>query len=566
MKLLFKFLPFILILVFSFFAFKPLLANGFFPIHDDTQVARVYEMTMALKDGMFPVRWSQDLGYGFGYPLFNYYDPLPYYVASSFNLLGADSLLATKLMVIFAVIISGLSMYLLSKEFFGRKGGLFSAALYILAPFHAVEIYVRGDFAENFAYAFIPLLFYGLWKISRTFEWKYTVISALSFAFIILSHNLTAMMVSPFVLLFIIFILLKEKKKKLIISFYLLFPLLLGGLVSSFYALPAIIEMRFTDVLSQIGGGADFRDHFVCLPQLWTGVWGYGGSAKGCIDGVSFMVGKYHLLLSFVVFIVSVFLLYSKKYFKKFNDSKDNLYLIVFLFVSFLISIFLMIDMSRFFWEQVTPMSFFQFPWRFLILATFFTSFMAGSAFYFLPKFIKDKNTNYALFALTITGVIFVSLKFFVPQEVLNKNVNDYVSKQALSWEASRISDEYLPQGFIVPNNFYQIPDVSNLRTNELNVTIVERKTNSIKLNLEVFKANSYILPLSYFPSWKAKIDGKEVSLQQNSRGTTVYLPMGKHVLELKFVETNTQRAANIISLGGILVIIAGIIRLRLKK
>lgn len=566
MKLILKYTPFFLILVLAFFAFKPLLQNGFFSIHDDTQVARVFEMTNALKDGMFPVRWSENLGYGFGYPLFNYYDPLPYYVASFFNIIGFDSLFSTKLMVIFAVIISGFTMYLLSKEFFGKKGGIFSAALYIFAPFHAVEIYVRGDFAENFAYAFLPLLFYGLWKISRTFQWKYTVISALSFAFIILSHNLTAMMISPFVLLFIGFILLRENKKRLIISFYLLFPLLLGVLLSSFYALPAILEMKFTDVLSQIGGGANFRDHFVCLPQLWTSIWGYGGSAKGCIDGISFMVGKYHLLLSFILSFVSIFLLFSKKYFKKLNDSKDNLYLIVFLFIGLLISIFLMLEQSRFIWELLTPMEFFQFPWRFLILASFFSSFIAGALFWYLAKYIKDKNLSFSLFVLILAGLVFVSIKFFTPQVVLNKSVNDYTTKFALSWEASRISDEYLPQGFIVPQNYYELPDISNLRTSELNVTIAEKRTNYIKLNLEVFKANSYILPLSYFPAWKGSLDGKEVILQQSKRGTVVFLPEGKHTLELKFVETNIERIANLITLAGILVIIAGIIRLRLKK
>jgi hypothetical protein len=566
MKLLLKFLPFVLILIISFFAFKPLLLNGFFPIHDDTQIARVYEMTKALQDGMFPVRWSMDLGYGFGYPLFNYYDPLPYYVASFFDLVGFDALYATKLMVILSVIISGLSMYLLSKEFFGRKGGILSAALYILAPFHAVEIFVRGDFAENFAYAFIPLLFYGIWKISQTFKWKYTVLSAVSFSFIILSHNLTAMMVSPFILLFIIFILLREKKKKFIISIYLLFPLLLGGLISSFYSLPAILEMRFTDVLSQIGGGANFRDHFVCLGQLWTSQWGYGGSAKGCIDGVSFMVGKYHLLLSFVVSFISIILLFSKRYRNRVVDLRENLYLIIFFFILLLISIFLMLSSSQFIWEIVKPMSFFQFPWRFLIMVTFFTSLLSGGLLWFIAKYIKDKNLNYGLFVLIIVCITYVSMKFFVPQVILNRTSNDYTTKAALSWEASRISDEYLPQGFIVPQTYYQIPDVSSLRTSELNVIIVERKTNYIKLNLEVFKPNNYVLPLAYFPAWNAELDGKKVEITQNNRGSVIYFPEGKHTLELRFVETTTERIANLISLAGILVIIVGIIRLRLKK
>jgi uncharacterized membrane protein len=79
MNLLKRFLPLIIIIVLSFFAIKPLFHPGFFPIHDDTQVARVFEMTKSLQAGMFPVRWVSDLGYGLGYPIFNFYAPLSYY-------------------------------------------------------------------------------------------------------------------------------------------------------------------------------------------------------------------------------------------------------------------------------------------------------------------------------------------------------------------------------------------------------------------------------------------------------------------------------------------------------
>src|SRR3990172_12552232 len=109
MNILKKLFPFIVILIFSFFTYKPLLNPGFFPIHDDTQVARVYEMTQSLKDGMFPVRWVEDLGYGYGYPIFNFYDPLPYYLGAGFMFLGFDALVATKLVMTLGMILSGVS-------------------------------------------------------------------------------------------------------------------------------------------------------------------------------------------------------------------------------------------------------------------------------------------------------------------------------------------------------------------------------------------------------------------------------------------------------------------------
>src|SRR3989338_2731644 len=164
MKIIKNIFPIFIVLILSFFSIKPLLMSGFFPIHDDTQVARVYEMGKALSDGMFPVRWVADLGYGYGYPIFNFYAPAFYYISGFLTALGLNALLSTKLTAIFAILLSTVSMYLLTKEFWGRWGGILSAVLYTYAPFHAVDIYVRGAFAESFAYGLLPLPFLGLYK------------------------------------------------------------------------------------------------------------------------------------------------------------------------------------------------------------------------------------------------------------------------------------------------------------------------------------------------------------------------------------------------------------------
>ena len=69
----------IIVILLSYWSISHLLLPGFFPIHDNTQVQRVFEMSKSLRDGMFPVRWVSDMGYGFGYPIFNFYAPLAYY-------------------------------------------------------------------------------------------------------------------------------------------------------------------------------------------------------------------------------------------------------------------------------------------------------------------------------------------------------------------------------------------------------------------------------------------------------------------------------------------------------
>src|SRR5258708_28033380 len=110
MKKLFLFLRywgFLFVLTFSFWTVLPLFHAGFFPMHDDTQVARVFEMGQALKDGMFPVRWVSDLGYGYGYPVFNFYAPLAYYFGGILVLFGLNALIATKVMFVVGIMGTG---------------------------------------------------------------------------------------------------------------------------------------------------------------------------------------------------------------------------------------------------------------------------------------------------------------------------------------------------------------------------------------------------------------------------------------------------------------------------
>lgn len=56
--------------------------------HDLNHQARIYEMAAGLREGDFPVIWSQNFAFGYGMPLFEFYAPLPYYFGAACYLLG----------------------------------------------------------------------------------------------------------------------------------------------------------------------------------------------------------------------------------------------------------------------------------------------------------------------------------------------------------------------------------------------------------------------------------------------------------------------------------------------
>lgn len=590
-------LAILFVCILSYFAISPLFISGFYPIHDDTQVARVFEMKESLQDGMFPVRWVSNLGYGYGYPIFNFYAPFAYYVGGGISLLGINPLDATKIMLGLGVMLSGISMYLLAREFWGKFGGIVAAMLYVYAPYHALDIYVRGDIAELWAYGFVPLVFLGFYKLfdalkhisnidSRSkikastsakasadkqnsklqFEnkkviWIWIVVSAFSYAGVILSHNLTAMMVTPFVIAAVIILSIAfYKRKQLFAIRYLLYAIFLGVLLSAFYWLPALFEMNYTNVLRQIGGGADFRDHFVCLPQLWESNWGYGGSTPTCADGLSFRIGKLHIVFSFATFVFGII------YFKKHREKYGAILFAVF---SLLLSISLMLPISRPLWESIPFMDFFQYPWRFLLMVSFFSAFLSGGCVWYISQINKKnrKVLSYVFVLLVLLSGYILYAKLFTPQYIVFKSSDEYTNTETLRFATSRISDEYLAMQFRKPNNPNEVASEAFV-TEEGDVVYLSTsiKTQEKIAEIEASVESKVRVAIVYFPAWKLYVDGKKHSYEETNNGLLVQVPSGRHTLRFVFEQTPIETFSNAISFVGLLLLVVGILYSRKRS
>ncbi len=550
-----KFIIFSVLIFVLALAIKPLTVPGFFPIHDDTQVARVYEMEKALDDGMFPVRWSKDLGYGYGYSMFNFYAPLSYYVGGLESFFGVDQIVSTKTLFALALIFSGISMYILGNFLWGSWGGIVSSVLYVLAPYNALNIFVRGNIAEAWAYSFIPLFFYGLFRIykEKKLRVKYIAVGSLSLSAIILSHNLTAFELSIFFFITLVFFFITSKRQAIKFS---LLSFALGLLIASFYFIPAIFEASYTNIQSQVGGGADFKDHFVCIQQLWDSPWGFGGSAPGCLDGLSFRIGKLHLVL------MGIFVLITLKGWKR---KKDELSYLIFAIFAF--SAFFMIDISKPVWELIKPMEYIQYPWRFLTFASFSSALIAGSLIRELKiNYPKLKIPSYIPGLLVVIIALILYVKLFSTQMVLDRSSSYYTNISNLNFRISKISDEYLPKDIKKPQSRDGIGEKMQFLKGNGKVVYFDEKTNSIKTFIDVSSASTILFRLAYFPAWKAYIDGRETVLNKSTQGVTLELPQGAHELKLLFVETPIERVSDLLSLSGVGLLILGTIYSKKKR
>lgn len=530
----------IALLIVSFGTAFPIFnSSGLFPIHDDTQPARVIEMADSIKDGQLPVRWVKELGYGAGYPLFNFYSPLPYYFGAFVYLFSNNAIFATKLMFTAGIIFSSLFMYLLAREFIGDVASFVPTVLYNYNPYHAVEIFVRGSVGEYWAYGLLPLVILSVYKVIKTGSAKWLIIASFSLLSLILSHNITAMIVYVFGLIFLsgLFIkslLIKSSFKQLkAIALVFVTAILLGA----FYVLPAIIETPYTNIASIIQGGSVYSDHFVFLDQLWDSPWGYAGSAPGRADGVTFKIGKLQILLG-TIGLLSLFYLHKKNKLDKWLSCLG-----VWSAVFLLIAVFMTLKESLFIWNfGESFLKYIQFPWRFLIFIELFLSILSIYIFIMIGNKLHSLLVVLAIVVLTV----YVNQKYFIPQTFFDYDNSYYESETYKTEIVSLISDEYLPQNFI-KINYDNIP---TLETGEENIGHVINKRSSTIRDITVDNNVNRDITVyhTYFPGFSVYIDGQEVNSVNKSGRISFRVPQGLHRILVIFKGSLIQVLGNMIS------------------
>jgi uncharacterized membrane protein len=211
-----------------------LVGSGYFNMHDDLQVMRIFQMDKCLYDGQVPCRWSPDMVWGFGQPMFNYYSAFPYYLGSLMRIVFPLTYLGTvKMLFLTSFLIGGVGMYKLAREFWGRWGGLLSAILYTYAPYHALDVYVRGALSEIFALSLLPWMWLFLYRLIKKYSLVDFVGSAISISFVLMTHNISTMIFAPITFLWCVYWIIIQKD---VTSLYrVIFTGLLGLGLALFY-------------------------------------------------------------------------------------------------------------------------------------------------------------------------------------------------------------------------------------------------------------------------------------------------------------------------------------------
>lgn len=140
----------------------------FLPGGDDLSfhLNRIEAIRYSLQAGQFPNRVSAFWNNGYGYAAGVLYGELFLYVPAFLRILGFSVQNAYKFYVVGVNFATACIACYCFKRIFHRDTAVWiGCALYMLAPYRLVSVFLRGAVGEYTAMAFFPLIFYGLYRI-----------------------------------------------------------------------------------------------------------------------------------------------------------------------------------------------------------------------------------------------------------------------------------------------------------------------------------------------------------------------------------------------------------------
>jgi hypothetical protein len=477
--------------------------------------------------------------------------------------------MAVKYTALFQIILSAFAMYLLASSLFGPLGGLISGLFYTYAPYHAVDIYVRGAMDEAWAAVFFPLILYFAKKLIDKPKIGYLVGLSLSYTGLLLSHNPMVLIFTPVVVVWSLYWIFSLKLKKISKLFPILLRLSLSALLSlglaAFFTLPVLFESKLVQINTMFTNYYTYSIHFATTYQLFiSNFWGDGPSVWGPNDGLSFAIGYLHWIIPtiFLIFLII-------KFFRKHQLSKLELCVAGLTLMAYF-SAFMSQERSTFIWKLIPILQDLQFPWRFLNTTNFLFSLAAG----FLPLVIFSQKINkkisYAILAVVIVILIAINVGHFTP--ITSGPITDSQKFSGRAW-VNQVTGgiyDYLPKTAKIapqrPANDY-IDEIIPADVT-YNLSGQKKGTDWQFFNLSLKQPATVYLSELAFPDFVVYDNQQKINYQiepTNGR-ISLNLAAGGHQIYLKLQNTPIRTVSNFLSLISVLIVIYLLLPKKWKK
>lgn len=544
----------LVLIVIALIMCAPMLKNNLDVYADDgiQHIARAYGTYEAIKEGVFLGNIIPNFSNNFGYSWNLFYGAFTTLSIILFKLITGSYIVAYKLFAFVCMFLSGLFMYKLVSDISDNKNvGVLAGALYMMAPYHLTDLYVRNAIAEFASFMFIPLVFLGLYNIIKK-EGKtwYLSIGAIGLIF---THNISTLYTAIFAIIYLL-VNFKSLKDKEVWKYILINALFIVTITACFTI--SMLETRVIRNYRVYEPDAMVTEESLLKEQLPIRRIFVTANGDG---GFVFELGPYMIImLAFSIMTVRIM---------KPEFRKDYLFFLITGLVALLMS-------TKLFPWKIIPKFLYiiQFPWRCMEYASFFLCVVAAIN---MGAVIKKYRFKDALIIITIATVYVMALHGFVKYQVDElTTIEDYNLGQVSGMNNECIAGmgkaEYLPSK-AYENRFYIATREDRIYVTKGNAIISKEEKNGLNMTAKVEtdeEETELELPYIYYPGYEIYADGIELRAFETENGFLgCNIPEKESLtLEVSYKGTDNMKTSMIISIIGFIMLVVYIWKMERER
>jgi hypothetical protein len=491
------------------------------------------------REGIVYPRWTEWANHGFGEPRFIFYPPLSWMLGAALGLVLPWNAVPG-VFIIPVQTLAGLCSFALTRRLLPVRAAVLAAALYAANPYALLNIYMRGDFAEQLGSAFFPLLLLMALELIGILGHRHRSRSrtiglfAGVFAAVWLSNAPAGVLASYTVALLFAWGALTEGSWKPLFGGAA--GLAVGFGLAGFYLLPAVYEQRWVNITQVLSSGLLPSENF-----LYTQI---DDPEHTLFNWIASTVA---ILLTVMTAIASI-AVHRAMGNREDHGERKKLWRVMLLLS--LVAAILMIRPSSIVWEHLPKLRYVQFPWRWMAL-------LGVPYAYFLGAAMPRRRSGW-IWGVAVLAVIGGTATFLVERAWWDAEDIPVIEEAIANDQGFEGTDEYDPAG----DDHYNLPGKAP-RVEVLPITESEGRKPKAEIRIERWTAEErkidvtsreplrVALRLLDYPAWRVEVNGKAVTPEhaESSRRMVLRLPRGTERITAKFVRTTDRSLGMVISL-----------------
>ena len=556
-------LPQITVLFFGLLSIWPLLQtrttcsdDGIFHIH------KALGLEAAIQLGHWFPRWSPHMAHGFGYPLYNFYAPLGSYMLAGLHALGFIYPLALHIAFAMCILLSGMAVFTLVRDWWGPWAGLAAAVVYQTSPYMAFNVLFRGALAETLALVWLPLILWTMDRALRRVSLRWGALAALCFAALIYTHNASALLAAPLILGYAVFVSYEQRRRRQLLGRAA--AIMLAGLaLSAHFWLPALAERDLV------------KTDQLLVPPVFTYYTNFLTGAELMAPPVATQPGLINpsppkalgaVAAALALLGAATVRLRRARADTRQQQIRTSLPLFLFAALSFYLA--LTVSLTLPLWDALPLLPFVQFPWRMLGVATLCAAALAGAAVRWFEYFNRVWVGATIIAAVAAIG----HLSWWYPRycgefteatigTMLEYEYNTFTVGTSAKGEFLPKTVDYLPEDNSVADALKTGETPTRLRGLPAGATlnILDPDPMDFRATVHTPKAFSAAYQMFYYLGWRVSIDGQPHPLKITSGSGLMQfdIPVGEHELRVYFGVTPLRALASGVTVAAVLTTIA---------